>query len=145
MAALVLTPFLVVGLFWLEYRSQDHINDRRDPHQVFNQGQSRNPTSYPGESVSNAIDRLRHRLYVVDQYQVWRLSLIGALIASLPLAYLLLGRLPTVSEWLITVLLVFLASYATNSWLWAHFFRPSSQLIRRDLFELEQRLQSRKN
>jgi hypothetical protein len=70
----------------------------------------------------------------------WRQALLVALLVPLIVIFYLKGRLPTLMEWFIVGVIVFIFTYLSYSWIWAHFFYPNGQAIENQLQVLKDRL-----
>ncbi len=88
------------------------------------------------------IDKLREMMKQNYKYSTWEISLLAALIASLPIVYFLKRRLPTLFELFIVSLFIFIGTYYSFSWLWTHFYYPNSRQIERNLVMLRDRVTS---
>ena len=129
---MLVTLLLVVILLYSEYVAHDCI-----PHKVCNHS-----VPQPAEEDTNSvfIDKTIDMVNNNTDYVVWRRALLAAVIGAVPIVYYILRRLPNLYEWVGVVLLVFLVTYLSSSWIWAHFFSPNADRIEEALLELKTRL-----
>ncbi len=132
MFIVIISIILVVVLMYLEYNDQDCINGKPC-------GRGIRSSPIP-ESPKESIDTLIGMVRKSTRYVNWRLSLAAALLLSAPVAYLVVKRFPTLSEWVIVALLIFLGTYFSASWLWTHWVHPNSRRIEQTLLMLKERL-----
>ena len=57
------------------------------------------------------------------------MALLVGLIIAFPVIYFIQGRWPTIVEYLVVVIIIFLAVFFSYSWLWAHFYRPNIEYV----------------
>ena len=130
----VLTVLGIIILIYSEYVAHDCI-----PHKPCNHSVPK-PTAEDSntEFIDKTIDMVRNNL----DYVIWRQSLLVALIAVVPVVYYIRRRVPYILEWLAVTLIIFVISYLSSSWIWAHFFNPNADAIEEALIELRDRLAS---
>lgn len=92
------------------------------------------------EEIREYIDKIEEMVQNNYRYNIWRLSLLSGLIATIPVVYFLKGRIPILIEWIVIGTLISLATYLAFSWLWAHFFYPNSQQMEHHLHNLKKSL-----
>ena len=92
------------------------------------------------DDIPTTIEKIRKM--VVNNYMIlaWRFALLGALISTILVVYLLKGRIPTLYEYLLVGVIVFFAIYLSFSWLGVHFFKPNGYAIEASLEKLRDRL-----
>lgn len=134
MLILFVTIILVTILLYLEYKSQDCIGGKQCTSSV----PPPSVTDTINQQISQIILMVRNTTY----YVTWRLSLIVALLLAIPIVYLIVERTPTIMEWLVTVIIIFIGVYFSSSWLWTHWISPNAQQIERSLVLLQQQLES---
>jgi len=120
---------VVVLVFW-EYRNQDCINGKKCRAGIVDLRVD------PSAPLTDNIDQINESILASINYNTWRLALITALILAIPIDYLINGYFPTVKQWLITVLLVFIGAYFSMSWLWSHWVQPNAAVIESNLLLL---------
>jgi uncharacterized membrane protein len=131
---------IIVILFQLEQRDHDCIDGKK----------CRNSSPPPLDSDSDLvfIDKIREMVRANYNYITWRQCLMLGLIAAFPIIYYLKQRsygknqssFPTLFEWIVVACLIFVASYFSQSWIWVHFYYPSSRQIEKNLDILRDRL-----
>lgn len=123
---------VVVVIGYYEHRDHDCIPGKRCNHYV--------EESKENDSVEEVIDKIYLMVQNNYDYVTWRQSLLVGIIFSIPVVFYLKGRLPTLIEWFIVSLFIFIGSYLSFSWLWAHFCHPNSKTIEKNLLVLRDRL-----
>lgn len=126
---LITVAVVAILLVW-EYRTQDCINGK--PCQASLTQVELNPQAPLADNVDRLVDMVEASI----NYQTWRLSLIAGLVLAIPVDYLLLNQFPTISQWLITVVLIFIGAYFSASWLWSHWVQPNSVKVIDGLHQL---------
>ena len=132
LAFLFIILILVLILAFTEYTDHDCIPGKRCSHYVEEPSDS--------DSINVSIDRIISMAKNNHDYITWRQSLLVAIIFSVLVVFYLKGRLPTVLEWLGVSVLIFLGTYLSFSWIWAHFCYPNGKKIEANLFKLKDRL-----
>lgn len=94
----------------------------------------------PSEDPLESIDKIQAMVRNNYDFVSWRLALIAGIIAALPIVYYLECRIPTLFEWFIVGMLVFTATYLSNSWIWSHFFYPNGDQIEKSLVRLRDKV-----
>ena len=128
----LLAGIIVAILIYWEYWEHDCIN-QKSCHQSVNK-----PKHY--NNSIEYIDKIRKMVRNNYDYTNWRLALLTGIIATLPIVYYLECRVPTLFEWIIVTLLIFIATYLSSSWIWAHFFHPNGSEIEKSLIELRDKI-----
>jgi hypothetical protein len=126
---LISIALLAVLVIW-EYRNYDCINGKPCRSGVV--GIEIDPSA----PLSTNIERINEAIKSSINYNVWALALIVALLLAIPIDYLINGYFPTVRQWLITVLLIFIGAYFSASWLWSHWVQPNAAAIQHNLLRL---------
>ena len=162
---LILVLIIIIALIFIEYKQQDCISGKlchkrveppeclRSKYSGFpeqshgvpepldingaNGGNGKNSTR---KEIREFIDKIEEMVQNNYRFNIWRLSLLSGLIATIPVVYFLKGRIPLLIEWIVIGTLIFLATYLAFSWLWAHFFFPNSQQMERHLQNLKKSL-----
>lgn len=81
------------------------------------------------KSDENVINRIEKMVTI----PVWRLSLITAIIVTIPIVFIYKCDIPTLWDWVIIVPFVFLVSYFSYSWIMYHFYQPNASIIIHEL------------
>ena len=129
---LVLVIIGIILLLFAEYSAHDCIPGKQCNHRVPEPNQYDNNFQY--------VDKIQNMVINNYQYVTWRLALLTGLIATIPIIYFLKRRIPTFIEWLIVGGLIFIITYISFSWIWAHFFYPNSKEIGNHLALLRDRI-----
>ena len=130
--ALILVIIIVIILVVSEYVAHDCV-----PHKTCNHSA---PKPEEGDDIQTYIQKIGKMVENNYDYVIWRQALLVGLLLPLILVYYLRGRLPTLMEWVIVGLIIFIGVYLAHSWIWAHFFYPNGQSIKKYLQELSDRI-----
>lgn len=133
----IFTIAVVVALLVWEYRNQDCINGK--PCKAGSVNTQINPSASLDQNIGTVIGMVK----TATNYTTWRLALIVALILSIPIAYLINGYFPTIKQWLIVAVFIFIGAYFSAGWLWSHWVQPSASNIERNLLLLSGKWASR--
>lgn len=125
--------FIVAILIYWEYSEHDCIAQKSCGKSCPEPRSHNDPLEY--------IDKIQGMVKNNYDYVSWRLALLAGIIAALPIVYYLEYRVPTLFEWIVVAMLVFAATYLSNSWIWAHFFHPNGSQIEKSLLELRDKVQ----
>ena len=123
---------LIIILLYFEYNEHDCLPHKTCNHSV--------PKPTIDDDVLTSIDKIKTMVQNNYDFVSWRQALLVGLILPLPIIYYLKRRMPTLTEWLIIGLIIFLGTYLSYSWIWAHFFYPNSRQIELSLIELRDKL-----
>jgi len=123
---------LIIFLVWWEYTDHDCIPGKNCQHSV------PAPTSKDPSPIF--IDKLLEMVRNNYSYVTWRQALLAGLIAAIPIVYFLKRRMPTLFEWIVVAGFVFIVTYYSYSWIWAHFYYPNSRQIEKNLVLLRDRI-----
>ncbi|MNK68602.1 hypothetical protein D3C87_879650 [compost metagenome] len=126
---IVIVVISVILLLMLEYKYQDCINGKPCKSGFINV-----------DTSDSTIDQLLEMVTISESYVTWRLSLIVALLLTIPITYLILYRMPNLQEFLITALIIFTGCYFSSSWLWSHWVQPNNAKIKSMLLQLRKEL-----
>lgn len=126
----IFTIVAVVALLVWEYRNQDCINGK--PCKAGTVNTQIDPSASLEQNVNTVIGMVR----TATNYTTWRLALIVAFILAIPIAYLINGYFPTVKQWLVVTVFIFIGAYFSASWLWSHWVQPNASNIERNLLLL---------
>lgn len=125
---LIVVVLIIIILIFFEYKDHDAIDGKRcwrkpDP---------------PLESDSDLVylDKIRKMIKSNYNYTTWRQSLLVGLIVALPVGYYLTKKIPSLFEWIVIAFFVFVAVYFSHSWLWVHFYYPSSRQLEKNIDHL---------
>ncbi len=129
---LILVIILIIGLIVTEYKEQDCIPGKKCGKRV--------SPPHKDDDILTHIDTIDKMIKNNYQYNIWRLSLLAGLIATIPVVYFLRGRIPILIEWIVIGGLIFLATYLAFSWIWAHFFYPNSEEMEKHLRNLRDKI-----
>ena len=132
---LILIIIAVLIVLVAEYRAHDCVPHKICSHRAPKPGSEDNDLEY--------IDKIKGMVKNNYDFVIWRQALLAGLVIPLPIIFYLKGRLPTLLEWFIVGVFVFFGTYATYSWIWAHFFYPNGQAIETGLQELRDRLEKK--
>ena len=122
---------VLIGLIIIEYLYNDCINGLNSK-KGWDWVIPPNTNDPLNVKVEKIMKMIRHNY----NYVVWRQALIIGLIAGFLVGYLLLLRLPTLYEYLVIVVLVFLLSYFVSGWFSTHYLYPNNRQIERSLQNL---------
>jgi len=125
----IITIVIIIALIAWEYRTQDCIGGK-----PCRNGFRR----LDGIDFDTEIEEIIAMVTVNENYQTWRLSLIVAIILTIPVCYLLLRRMPNLEEYLSTALIIFVGCYFSSSWLWSHWIQPNNAKIKDMLIRLNE-------
>ncbi len=131
---------VIIGVLILlvgEYRAHDCVPGKNCSHSA--------PKPSPEDDNLEYVDKVKGMVKNNYDFVIWRQALLAGLVIPLPIIFFLKGRLPTLLEWFIVGVFVFFGTYATYSWIWAHFFYPNGQAIEIGLQELRDRLEANNN
>lgn len=108
----------------------------------------RNPTHklIPPDDDDEYIERIRKIRMMVHEnskFIIWRQAIIISMILPFPIIYFLKGRLPTLFEFIIVALMIFISVYFSYMWLWSRYFYPNTAKMEKSLFEMEELLDGR--
>jgi len=129
---LVFVGGIILFLVFKVYKKYDRIQGKICNYQV-------KPPSTEN-TIAESIDILLEMVRNNYSHTTWELSLLAGLIATIPIVYFLKQRLPTFFEWFVVAFLIFIVTYYSFSWIWAHFHYPNSRQIERNLLILKDRL-----
>lgn len=129
---ILLMGLLVAVLIYWEYADHDCL-----PHKACNKRVCR-PSS--NDNPLETIDKIKIMVRNNYDYVSWRLALLAGIIAALPIVYYLECRVPTLFEWIVVGVIIFAATYLSNSWIWAHFFHPNGSDIEKHLVKLRDKV-----
>ena len=118
-------------LLYSEYKAHDCVPGKLCTHSVPSPDQNDNYDTY--------INKLKGMVRNNYDYVSWRQALLVAILATLLVVFYLKGRLPTLLEFFIVGIIIFLFVYMSFSWLWTHFFHPNGQAIENQLQVLRDR------
>ncbi len=135
---LILVLIIIVALIFMEYKHQDCISGKVCHNRV--EPLELNGANATRKEIKEYIDKIEEMVQNNYKFNIWRLSLLSGLIATIPVVYFLKGRIPLLIEWIVIGTLIFLATYLAFSWLWAHFFYPNSQQMEHHLQNLKKSL-----
>lgn len=125
----IIALLILLFLLSLEHYSQDCEGGRRCSHYWEPPGEN--------EPLSVYIDKLIEGVRNSYNWVSWRLSIVVALISTPVIIYLLFQRLPTLREWIILVVVIFIFSSLASSWLWSKFNYPNGKNIEQALLDLK--------
>ena len=129
---LLFFSIIIVILIRWEYIDHDCL-----PHKSCNNSV---PKPNPDDDPLESIDKIRGMVKNNNDYVSWRLALLTGIIATITIVYYLENRIPTLVEWVVIGGLIFIATYLSNSWIWAHFFQPNGNQTEKSLLELRDKV-----
>ena len=129
---LIIIVIIIVFLLWSEFKAHDCIPGKSCTQSV--------PAPTDEDDEVQYIDKIKDMVYNNYDFVTWRQALLAGLIASFPVIFYLKGRLPTLVEFLIVTIIIFLFTYLSFSWIWAHYFYPNGLAIEQNLQSLKDRL-----
>lgn len=128
---LLIVIVLVIFFLWLEWYSHDCEGGKRCSHYAIMPEKDENIESY--------IDKLIVAIRNNYNFVAWRQALLVALISTPLIIYVLYCRLPNFKEWVVLVLIIFIAVSLSSSWLWNRFLYPNNKAVENTLLELKYR------
>jgi hypothetical protein len=123
---------IIIFLLWWEYIDHDCIPGKVCKHSV--------PAPTPQDTNNAFLDKLLEMVRSNYTYVSWRQALLAGLIGAIPVVYFLKQRMPTIFEWLVVGGFIFVVTYYSYSWIWAHFYYPNSRQIERNVILMRDRL-----
>lgn len=129
---IIIMLIVIIFLLWWEYIDHDCIPGKTCKHSV--------PTPTSMDSNPAFLDKLLEMVRANYTYVSWRQALLTGLIGAIPVVYFLKQRMPTLFEWLVVGGFIFIVTYYSYSWIWAHFYYPNSRQIERNLILMRDRL-----
>jgi hypothetical protein len=123
---------LVALLIYWEYKDHDCL-----PHKNCN---NKVPKPKLCDDPLTTIDKIKGMVKNNYDYESWRLALLTGIIATIAIVYYLEDRIPTFTEWIIVGGLIFIATYLSTSWIWAHFFQPNGIQTEKSLTQLRDKV-----
>src|SRR3972149_5228990 len=104
---IILIGLVVAILIYLEYKEHDCI-----------QGKDCNCKTCKTDSSDDplrSLDKIKKMVKTNYDFVSWRLALLAGIIGALPVIYYIVARTPTFFEWFIVAMLIFAATYLSNS------------------------------
>lgn len=130
---LIIVVVAIVLLIYLEYKDQDCIGGKNCRRSV--------PKPSPDDDYLAYLDKIKAMVKNNYNYINWRLALLVGLILAFPVVYFLKGRIPNPLELIVVGGLIFMATYLSAGWIWAHFFYPNGQEIEKNIMQLRDIIQ----
>ena len=116
---LIIALIIVFVLMYAEWVSQDCKPGKNCTHNK--------PLPLPTDDIETSIEKIRILIVENFMFVTWRLSLIGAIIGTILVVYLLKGRIPNLAEYILVGLIIFFAIYFSFNFLVSNFFKPNGQ------------------
>ena len=132
---ILLAGLIIAILIYWEYYENDCLTDKSC---------YKNIKPRLSDDPLESIDKIRGMVRNNYDFVSWRLALLAGIIAAFPIVYYLECRSPVLFEWIIVGMLVFTATYLSNSWIWSHFFHPNGIQIEKSLIELRDKVHKKK-
>jgi hypothetical protein len=129
---IIIMLIVIIFLLWWEYIDHDCIPGKTCRHSV--------PAPTSTDSNPAFLDKLLEMVRANYTYVSWRQALLAGLIGAIPVVYFLKQRMPTLFEWIVVGGFIFIVTYYSYSWIWAHFYYPNSRQIERNLILMRDRL-----
>jgi hypothetical protein len=128
---LFILVLVLLFLLWLEWYSQDCENNKPCSHYAVMPEED--------EDINSYIDKLVVAVRNNYNFVAWRQAIILALILTPVIIYLLFCRLPTIWEWIVLVLIIFIGVSLSSSWLWNRFLYPNNKKVEEALLNIKRR------
>ena len=103
------------------------------------------PAPLPTDDIETSIEKIRAMVINNYGFVSWRLSLIGAIIGTILIVYLMKGRVPNLAEYILVGLIIFFAIYFSLTWLTTNFFKPNGFYLERALDKLGEKIKGEQN
>lgn len=130
----LLVIVIIIVLIVYEYKDHDCITGKACYHRI------EPPTFNDENNIVEYINGVQDMIQQGYNPVIWRMALIVALIIALPVIYFIQGRWPTPIEYIVVVIIIFLAVYFSYGWLWAHFYQPNIKYVQDTLNNLQNNL-----
>lgn len=121
----IIILLLIAILLFCEYKNHDCINGKKCSNY--------HPSLASSASIEQLIESLEQQIRSNCWYTFWRQALLVGLIVCIPVIYFITHQLPTWSQALIVVLIVSVATFFSQSWIFTHFTYPNTQQIEKNL------------
>jgi len=122
---LIIVIFLIIIS---EYNDHDCIPGKNCKHRC--------KEAHDKDNIDVHIDKIKDMVRSNYDIVTWRQALLIAIILPPIIIFYLKNRWPSLLEWFIIGILVFLGVYLSYSWIWAHFFHPNGMAIENNLEKL---------
>lgn len=133
---ILIVIILVIILVIVEYLYQDCINGTNSK-----KGWNRAVPPKPTDDLHTQFETILRMIRCNYNYVIWRQCLIVALLAGLLVGVCLFQRLPTLFEFIVISLIVFVLTYAAGGWFSTHYLYPNNCQLERSLRQFQSNLE----
>lgn len=125
----IIAILIIFVLLYAEYVAHDCVGYKVCTHTV--------PLPEPGEPTEVYFEKLKDMVRNNYNFVAWRQALLVALILTPIVVYFVEKRMPTLSEWIVLTVVIFIGMYLSYSWLWNQFHYPNGKRLENILNEMK--------
>lgn len=126
---------IILILVVIEYLYQDCINGTNSK-----KGWNHVVPPTAGDSIEVKLNTILKMIRSNYNYVIWRQCLVVALLAGFLVGFCLYQRLPTLLEFSIIAILVFILTYLAGGWFATHYLYPNNNQIEKSIRQLQANL-----
>lgn len=130
----IIVIIVVLFLVVCENLAHDNAPGRRPTHRLI-------PPNEDDDFLTR-VRKIRQMIHDNSKFIIWRQAFILALLLPFPIVYFLKGKLPSLFEFMITGLIIFIGVYFSYIWLWSRYFYPNTARMEKELFIIEKNIRN---